>query len=190
MSFYSELLSWMTPTPLPTSDAPKVGAAAPSSPALVLPCGDAKPALITFLRHCGCPFSELALQRLRDSAPQHQDIHFIAISHSSEAHTKSWLESVGGSGDVGIIVDEERKLYAMWGLGTTGWWHVLSPFALFSVFKLAWYGGIKNRPTESGNRWQAGGSWLVDGNGTVLWGTPMASADEVPDFESIVKRLE
>lgn len=197
MSFLHQLLqqleipSWIAPPPLRLSPVPHEGARAPSSEQLDLPCHDGKPAVIAFLRHCGCPFAEKTFLRLKDTAAHHPEVHFIAVSHSTKAHTDRWLESVGGAGDnVGIVVDDKRTLYAAWGLGTTGWWHVLSPWALWNVFKLGREEGIWNRPTESGYRWQAGGTFVVDGQGVVKYGEAMASADDVPDIEALVKSLE
>jgi len=189
-SLYAELLSWLTPPPVPLSRRPTRGSHAPSSSQLVLPCGDHKPAIIAFLRHCGCPFAERTLLRMRSCAARHSSVHFIAISHSSAAHTEKWLAEVGGAGDVGIIVDKERTLYASFGLGTVGWWHVLSPWALWEVVRVAREEGIQNRPTRSGNRWQSGGVFVVDGEGVVRLGEADASAGDVRDFEALVKSLE
>jgi len=189
-SLYAEFLSWLTPSPVPLSPLPTRGSHAPSSSQLVLPCGDHKPAIVVFLRHCGCPFAEKTLLRMRSSAARHSEIHFIAISHSSSLHTEKWLAEVGGAGEVGIIVDEDRTLYASFGLGIVGWWHVLSPWALWEVLRVAREEGIQNRSTRSGNRWQSGGTFVVDGEGMVRFGEAAASAGDVSDFEALVKSLE
>lgn len=86
-------------------------------------------------------------------------------------------------------MDDQRKIYAAWGLGTSSFWHVLSPQGLYSVYKLAKQEGIANRPTESGYRWQTSGSWAVDGAGKVVWGGPSKSADEIPEFEDAVRAV-
>lgn len=127
---------------------------------------------------------------MRSTAARHSEVHFIAISHSSKPHTEKWLAEVGGAGDVGIVVDEERTLYASFGLGTVGWWHVLSPWALWDVVKTGREEGIWNRDTQSGNRWQSGGTFVVDGEGVVRFGEAAASAGDVQDFEALVKSLE
>lgn len=87
------------------------------------------------------------------------------------------------------IVDDERTMYAEWGLGVSSFWHVLNPTSLFSVYKLGKQEGIWNRPTESGTRWQTSGSFAIDGDGIVRWSHPSESADDMLDFEAALKAL-
>ena len=89
-----------------------------------------------------------------------------------------------------VIVDGERELFARWGLGIASFWHVLSPGSLYTLYRLAADEGIRNRPTESGSRWQVSGNFAVDGAGVLRWGGPAERADHVPDFEDAVKILE
>lgn len=127
------------------------------------------------------------------AAARHKDtIHFVAVSHSDRSSTDHWLASLPQSpdnGDVTVIVDAEREIFAQWGLGVSSVWHVLNPWSLLSVYRLGKEDGIYNRPTESGTRWQTSGSFAVDGNGKVTWSKPSASADEVPDFEDALRSL-
>jgi len=81
-------------------------------------------------------------------------------------------------------VDPERELYAQWGLGTSSFYHVLSPSSLFAVGRLGWAEGVWNRPTESGNRWQTAGSFAVDGEGMVRWVHVARVAGDISDFET------
>ena len=55
-----------------------------------------------------------ALADLSDKVP---GVHCVAISHSSEEATDNWLPLVGGTWNVDVVIDEERDLYAKWGLG-------------------------------------------------------------------------
>lgn len=55
MTFQQELQSWLSPTALETSPIPQPGTRAPSTEALSFPLQEKKPAVVTFLRHCGCP---------------------------------------------------------------------------------------------------------------------------------------
>ena len=82
-----------------------------------------------------------------------------------------------------MLVDDQRQTYAKWGLGVSSFWHILSPWALWSVYKTGKQDGIYNRPTESGNRWQTAGSFAVDSSGTVQWSKKASTADEIADFE-------
>lgn len=126
-------------------------------------------------------------------------MRFVAVSHSDQASTERWLDSLsgGGSGGGGIgitgavelVVDAERDVFAQWGLGVSSLWHVLSPWSMYSVYRLGRDEGIWNRPTESGNRWQTAGSFAVDGEGVVRWGGPARQADDVPDFGQAVNAL-
>ncbi|KAL6718045.1 hypothetical protein ACLMJK_004130 [Lecanora helva] len=191
MTFRQELSSWISPSSVPLSQPPSINSPAPSIPGkLDLPRKDRKPAVIAFLRHCGCPFAEKTFLSLRATAQQHPSIFFIAVSHSDRAATDHWLDALSGPNAVEVIVDEGREIYAKWGLGTSSWSHVLSPGSLLNVWKLGRGEGIWNRPTESGSRWQSAGSWAVDGEGAVRWGGVSERADEIPDFGRAVAALE
>lgn len=51
----------------------------------------------------------------------------IAISHSSAAATQKWLDLIGGAWNVQVIVDEDRAIYAAWGLGLSSVWYYFNP---------------------------------------------------------------
>ncbi|KAK1593772.1 uncharacterized protein LY79DRAFT_550895 [Colletotrichum navitas] len=193
MSLTQELASWMSPKKLDLGSPPKVGDSAPSTDLLEFPRADERPAVVVFLRHCGCPFAEKSFRVLREAASANPDVAFVAVSHSSASHTKKWVSEVGGPGGdanpVGVVTDEGRDVYARWGLGASSFLHVLSPSALSSVFKLAREEGIANRPTESGSRWQTSGAWAVDGRGGVTWGGPAQTASEIPNVEEALSSL-
>lgn len=126
---------------------------------------------------------------LRDAASAHPSIAFYAVSHSTQSHTAKWLSEIGGTAppNLAVIVDDQREVYAAWGVGTSSLWHVLNPADLWSAVKLLREEGIANRPTESGYRFQTSGTWAVDGQGKVVWGGVASSASVVPDFEDAVK---
>lgn len=109
-------------------------------------------------------------------------MHLVAVSHSSAEATERWVVRVGGNWDVRVVVDEERELYAQWGLGVGSAWHVLGPRALYGALRLGRGEGIWNRPTESGSRWQTSGAFAIDASGTVRWAHVAASADDLPDL--------
>ncbi|KAK1975388.1 hypothetical protein LZ30DRAFT_693648 [Colletotrichum cereale] len=193
MSFTQELASWMSPAKLDLGSPPKAGDSAPSTDLLEFPRADGRPAVVVFLRHCGCPFAEKSFRVLREAASANPGVAFVAVSHSSESHTAKWLSEVGGPGGganpVEVVTDEARGVYARWGLGTSGFLHVLSPSALSDVFRLSREEGIANRPTESGSRWQTSGAWAVDGKGGVTWGGPAQTASEIPNVEEALASL-
>ncbi|RDL40681.1 Thioredoxin-like protein [Venustampulla echinocandica] len=189
MTFQQEIGSWKTPKELTTFPVPEVGERAPTSSILQTPSTNGKPTIITFLRHCGCPFAEKTFQRFRKFAGKHTDINFVAVSHSDDEATEKWLISIGGCWEVQVVVDAGRETYAQWGLGVANTWHVLNPWSLYSVYKLGKQESIWNKPTESGNRWQMSGSFAVDEQGVVKWVRVAKSADDIPDFKDGLKAL-
>ena len=113
----------------------------------------------------------------------------IAVSHSDKPSTDKWVESVGGAGDVQVVVDHERKIYALYGLGVASFWHVLNPWSLGAVFTMARQEKIVNRPTESGTRWQTSGVFAVDASGTVKYSHPSQTTDDLGDLEAAVQSV-
>lgn len=188
MTFQQEFSSWFSPLKSASQEPPKIGAHAPQSKQLDIEQG--RPAVVVFLRHCGCPFAEKTFLRLRESAQRHHDINFYALSHSDEAATQHWLKALPQAGsepsNLHVIVDDDREAYSAWGLGASSWTHFLSPSALYEVYRLGKEEGIWNRPTESGSRWQQSGYWSVDSKGVIKWGRVAENAGDVPDFENAV----
>jgi len=113
--------------------------------------------------------AEKTFKDLRQLADEHNDVDFIAVSHSDEQSTDKWVISVGGHRETKVIVDSDREIYAQWGLGVSSAWHVLNPWSLWNVFSLGNKEQIWNRPTESGSRWQTAGSFAIDKDGIVEW---------------------
>ncbi|KAJ4367405.1 hypothetical protein N0V83_006987 [Neocucurbitaria cava] len=109
--------SWSTPPPPQTTvkDPPLIGERAQTSPKLKFPAVD------------GRPFTEKLFLQLRSLANRHTSIHFIAVSHCTQAATDEWLKKLGGAWNVDVIIDPNRDLYALWGLGISNWGHVLHP---------------------------------------------------------------
>ncbi|KAI0392197.1 hypothetical protein F5Y17DRAFT_374886 [Xylariaceae sp. FL0594] len=182
---------------------PVVGAKAPTHPNLKLPSD--KPTIIVFLRHCGCPFAEKTFRELTKLSTYHKDVHFVAVSHCSPEITERWVVSVGGNWDVEVLIDEQRDLYALFGLGTSTTWHVYSPAALYSALQLGKRENIWNRPAaeNGGSRWQMGGAFAIsggrdssdggDGNGNadgvVRWAFVPPRSDILPDWDAAVQSV-
>ncbi|RBR11864.1 uncharacterized protein FIESC28_08811 [Fusarium coffeatum] len=166
--FWKELDSWKTPIAKQVGPQVQVGAKAPWSRRLRLP--DGKPTLVVFLHKV-------------------PSVHCIAVSHSSEEATDRWLPQVGGTWNIDMVIDEERDLYANWGLGISSTWHAVNPFTMWNVFSLGKNEGIWNRPTESGSRWQTSGAFAVDRDGTVRWAQVARTADDLPDLKAAMTAL-
>ncbi|KAJ5475248.1 hypothetical protein N7539_008314 [Penicillium diatomitis] len=106
---------------------------------------------------CSPPVAEATFLALRTASATHPSINFLAISHSSQSSTDKWIAALGGTGpSLTVLVDNERQMYAKWGLGVSSWGHVLSPAGLMGIWMLGKEKGIWNRPTESGSWWQTG----------------------------------
>ncbi|KAJ6519134.1 hypothetical protein C8R45DRAFT_13374 [Mycena sanguinolenta] len=190
MTFGQELKSFWVPPAKTTQPPPAVGSKAPSSDSLPFPNPDGRPTVITFLRHCGCPFAEKTFKALRAIAAHTPGIRFVAVSHSDENSTNRWVAAVGGSDGVDVLVDADRDLFAPWGLGISSFSHFLSPSGLWAAYRLGKDEGIWNRDTESGNRWQTSGSFAVDREGIIRWGGPVRKAHEFPNFEEAVNTVK
>lgn len=135
----------------------------------------------------------------------------LAVSHSSPAATKKWLDLLGGAWNVSVIDDEDLSLYATWGLGASTLWSVLNPTTQIQGWKEK--GWLGNKVAESiqrkgvagagadgvagpegsglvmGNKWQSAGAWAVDEQGVVVWGGKAARADDVMDLEEGIRAL-
>lgn len=73
------------------------------------------------------------------------------------------MSQVGGAWAINVIVDEEREIYASWGLGVSTAYHLLNPWTQMAMRKLGTQEGMWGREVDpSGNRWQVGGSWATD----------------------------
>lgn len=116
-----------------------------------------------------CIVAEKTFRNLRQMAEAHPDVHCVAVSHSDKPATDKWLQSIGGEVAVDVVVDHERQLYGRYGLGVSSMWHVFNPWSMSDVFKLAKAEQIKNRPTESGTRWQTAGTFGIDASGIVKY---------------------
>jgi hypothetical protein len=74
--------------------------------------------------------------QLRTIATQFpSEITCVAVSHSSAAATQKWLDLLGGAWNVNVVIDEDRAVYAAWGLGLGSVWYVLNPTSTVAGFK-------------------------------------------------------
>ncbi|KAK0711318.1 hypothetical protein B0H67DRAFT_602120 [Lasiosphaeris hirsuta] len=99
--------------------------------------------------------------------------------------------------NVEVIVDEARELYAQWGLGTTSTWYAMSPWNLYSAYRLGkdegiWGGDQTTRGAvdASGTRWQMGGAFAMDAGGFVRWVKVPSAANDLPNFKEALQALE
>ncbi|KAI1873904.1 uncharacterized protein JN550_003173 [Neoarthrinium moseri] len=122
--------AWLSPVPppVPIAEMPKVGDLAPLDRDRKIQFGGGKKVVVLFMRCVGCAFAQKSFLALRALANRHQgSLHCIAVSHSSPEATRKWIDLLGGSWNIEIIVDEDRALYAAWGLGLGTVWSMFNP---------------------------------------------------------------
>jgi alkyl-hydroperoxide reductase/thiol specific antioxidant family protein len=156
---------------------PEAGAPAPTAQ----PLGEVRgPAVVAFLRHVGCPFSEATMKELSGEAERRPEVTWIAVSHAGLEATDRWCADVGASHRVKLVIDEERAAYGAWGLGRTSLRHFAGRRSLAAVAQLA-RKGIRNRH-PAGSRWQRAGTFAVDRDGTIAWRHIPRHAGDLPDL--------
>jgi hypothetical protein len=142
-------------------------------------------------------------------------INCVAVSHSSAQATRKWIDLLGGAWAVQVIIDEDRSLYAAWGLGLGSVWHIFHPAAQIQGWKeKGWLGeqvaeGIQKQnamitkkqeqeegdddddmASAMGTKWQEAGAFAVDGKGTVIWGGKALRVDDMMNLEEGARILE
>jgi len=149
-----------------------VGEAFPASEEFLI---DKPYSVLAFLRHVGCPFAENTVKQLRNWSMEHKHIAVFIISHGDAELTKSWIQSIGGLGNLHLVVDVSRKTYGRWGIGYSNFTHFMGLRSLAGVFALL-LKGIRNRDA-CGTRWQKAAMFAVDHN-KILWAHKPNSAEE------------
>ncbi|KAK8122189.1 hypothetical protein PG984_010859 [Apiospora sp. TS-2023a] len=130
--------AWLSPLPPPVpiaAECPKVGDLAPLDRDRQLVFGGGKRIVVLFLRCVGCAFAQKSFLALRTLANRHQGkITCVAISHSSRDATRKWMDLLGGAWNVEVLIDEDRAIYAAWGLGLGSVWYMFNP----TTFSQGW----------------------------------------------------
>ena len=144
----------------------------------------------------------------------HSTIRCVAVSHSSAHATRKWIDLMGGSWDVEVIIDEDRSVYAAWGLGTGNFMYLFHPEAQVQGWKeKGWLGNEvaaavtrtanfqereksafddddPDNATVMGSKWQEAGAFAVDSKGTVIWGGKALRSDDMMNLEEGARILE
>ncbi|KAI1140928.1 hypothetical protein F5Y05DRAFT_410776 [Hypoxylon sp. FL0543] len=138
--------AWLSPVPppVPVAECPKPGDLAPLDRDRQLTFGGGKPVIVLFLRCVGCAFAQKSFLALRDLAVKNTGrLTCIAVSHSSREATRKWLDILGGAWSVEIVIDEDRAIYAAWGLGLGSVWYMFNPTTQIQGWKEKGWLGIK-----------------------------------------------
>ncbi|KAI2634969.1 hypothetical protein GGS26DRAFT_532476 [Hypomontagnella submonticulosa] len=177
--------AWLSPAPppVPVAECPKPGDLAPLDRDRQLTFGGGRPVIVLFLRCVGCAFAQKSFLALRDLAIKNQGkLTCIAVSHSSRDATRKWVDILGGAWNVEIVIDEDRAIYAAWGLGLGSIWYMFNPTTQIQGWKEKGWLGIKVadslqrtgslRPSATGNGGNtmgaAGTAEAEEGPSTVL----------------------
>lgn len=123
---------------------------------------------------------------------------------------------LGGAWNVQVVIDEDRAIYAAWGIGLGTVWSYFNPATQTAAWKeKGWLGasvagamqrqsvssstptgpgvdgaaGEEGPTTVMGNKWQQAGAFGIDGRGRVIWGGKAKSADDLMDLEAGCKVL-
>ncbi|KAH7265992.1 hypothetical protein FSOLCH5_013090 [Fusarium solani] len=207
---------WLSPPPpsVAVGRVPGIGDKAPVDRERRIVLGGRRRTLLVFLRCVGCAFAQKTFINLRTLSNRYGDaLTCIAVSHASEQATQKWVSLLGGSWGVRVVIDEDRALYAAWGLGTGGMWYLFNPTTQVQGWKeTGWLGekvagaiqrkGLEDKKppkkvaalddddededgplTVMGNKWQEAGAFAIDGTGTVIWGGKAMRADDVMELE-------
>lgn len=147
---------WFSPPPPPVKVAPvpRIGDVAPQDRQRRLELGRRNKCLVVFLRCVGCAFAQKTFLALRALANRHAGhITCIAISHASPRATSKWIDMLGGAWNVQIVIDQQRAIYAAWGLGVaSSLWYVLGPTAQVQAWKETGWLGEKVASAVDGRR--------------------------------------
>ncbi|KAI1460161.1 hypothetical protein F4805DRAFT_17532 [Annulohypoxylon moriforme] len=138
--------AWLSPVPppVPVAECPKPGDLAPLDRDRQLTFGGGKPVIVLFLRCVGCAFAQKSFLALRDLAIKNQGrLTCIAVSHSSREATWKWVDMLGGAWNVEVVLDEDRAIYAAWGLGLSNFWYMFNPTTQMQGWKEKGWLGIK-----------------------------------------------
>ncbi|KAI0894001.1 hypothetical protein F4806DRAFT_127053 [Annulohypoxylon nitens] len=171
--------AWLSPAPppVPIAECPKPGDLAPLDRDRQLTFGGGKPVIILFLRCVGCAFAQKSFLALRDLAIKNQGrLTCIAVSHSSREATWKWVDILGGAWNVEVVIDEDRAIYAAWGLGLSNFWYMFNPTTQMQGWKEKGWLGIK-----VANSLQRTGSIKPDGTPSGATSTVVAGAGSAPD---------
>ncbi|KAI0195789.1 hypothetical protein EV127DRAFT_332091 [Xylaria flabelliformis] len=139
--------AWLSPVPPPVpvaAECPKPGDLAPLDRDRQLAFGSGRPVIVLFLRCVGCAFAQKSFLALRTLASKKQgSLRCVAVSHSSAAATRRWMDMLGGAWNVEVVIDEDRAIYAAWGLGLGSIWYMFNPTTQVQGWKEKGWLGIK-----------------------------------------------
>ncbi|KAI1755706.1 hypothetical protein F4782DRAFT_486584 [Xylaria castorea] len=139
--------AWLSPVPPPVpvaAECPKPGDLAPLDRDRQLAFGSGRPVIVLFLRCVGCAFAQKSFLALRTLASKKQgSLRCVAVSHSSAAATRRWVDMLGGAWNVEVVIDEDRAIYAAWGLGLGSVWYMFNPTTQVQGWKQKGWLGIK-----------------------------------------------
>ncbi|KAI1092975.1 hypothetical protein F5B19DRAFT_452510 [Rostrohypoxylon terebratum] len=127
--------------------------------------------------HVELAVAQKSFLALRDLAIKNQGrLTCIAVSHSSREATWKWVDMLGGAWNVEVVIDEDRAIYAAWGLGLSNFWYMFNPTTQMQGWKEKGWLGIK-----VANSLQRTGSIKPDGTTNGATSTAATGTGSAPD---------
>lgn len=141
-----------------------------------------RPVALVFLRHLGCIFCREQVATLRDALPE-ANVAFVTMAGPAlAARFKAWMRSPHP-----FYCDPDRKLYQTFGLQRGALRQVLAPHVALRGIRAFRAGHRQGRPTE--DVWQLGGTFVMDGEGSITAAFPASDAGDYPSPEALTKAL-
>ena len=141
-----------------------------------------KPVALVFLRHLGCVFCREQVATLRDALPQ-ENVAFVSMADPKQtARFRIWMKSPHS-----FLCDTELRLYRAFGLQKASLGALVGPKVVARGFQAYRAGFREGRVT--GDRWQLGGTFVMDGTGCVSAAFPALDAGDHPSPDALHRAL-
>jgi hypothetical protein len=144
------------------------------------------PAILVFLRHFGCVGCEVQVDALLPRQPELSDlgVAIVLVGSGSAEHARAFVERWGLDGRrVAVVTDPTLDTFRAAGLVRSAW-ATFGPRALFSEL-LAIGAGLRPGRAD-GDRFQQGGTLLLDADGSVVFAHANRFVGDVVDAADLV----
>lgn len=144
---------------------------------------DARPQLVVFLRHAGCPFCREAASDLsaRRKTIEARGVGLVLVHQNTEPEAKEFF-AMYGLEDVPRISDPERALYRAFDLKRGSLWQIFGPKVWWRSI-VALVGGHR-AGRVAGDAFQMPGAFLID-SGVIVSAHRHRSQADRPDYDEL-----
>lgn len=142
-----------------------------------------RPLTLVFLRHLGCIFCREQVATMRDRLPE-ANIAFVTMSEPARAaRFRTWIRSPHV-----FLSDVDQSLYRAFGLERGSAPNVLGPHVGLRALQAVGKGHLPGRMQKE-DPWQLGGTFVIDGDGSVVASFPARDAGDYPSPEVLRNAL-